>query len=463
VLLRPLPYPAADHLVRVSEFHPGAAAPFRGAWLSNLTYYAWRDEARTVGPIATYGNRSYTVGFETPERLVAAVASPELFDVLLVSPSLGRFFVADDVLDGAAPVVVLSDGLWRSRFGSDAGVVGRLLTLDGRSHSIVGVAPPGVAFPSPDVRFWTVNRLERPGTGNTVRVSVSTAIARLRPWATPEQASTEGTAAARRTPRSFAAEMMFGKGGPVKVRVRGLVDEMTAGVHAALIVLAATVAALLLITCANVGNLFLSRGVAREREIAVHVALGATRAQIVRQLVAESLTVAVAGGIVGVGVGWLSVTLLPLAAPADLPRLTDVRLDALSLAFAAATTIAAGLVSGLMPALRNVRHDLLPALREAAGASSSARTVRVRKLVLVAESAVAVVMLVGAVLLGRSLSTLLQVDPGYDADHAHGPCLSPGCRARTGGRGGVSRRVPAARTRVARRRRRWRREHGAAR
>jgi putative ABC transport system permease protein len=417
VLFRPLPYASPDRLVRVSEFHPGANAPFRGAWLSNLTYYAWRDDARAIGPIATYGSHAYTVGFEVPERLDAATVSPELFGVLQVTPAVGRFFVDEDANEGAAPVVVLSDGLWRSRFGADPNAIGRTMTLDGKAFTIVGVAPASLTFPTGDGRFWTVSGMQRPGSGDNVRISVSQAIARLRDGVTLEQASAEGTAVARRTPRPFVAEMMFGKGGPVEVRVRGVVDELTGTIRPALVVLAAAVAALLLITCANVANLFLSRGVAREREIAVRVALGASRTQLVRQLLGESLVVAAAGGIVGVAVAWSLLRLLPLAAPENVPRLSEVRLDALVLSFAVVMTLAAGVLSGLIPALRAARPDPLPSLREAVGASSGARTIRLRKALLAAEAAVAVVLLVGSMLLARSFVRLLHVDAGYDAGH----------------------------------------------
>src|SRR5262245_41446616 len=358
VLMRPLPYAEADRLVRVSELHPGATAPFRGAWLSNLTYYAWRDGARTIGPIATYGSRAYTVGFDLPARIEGASGSPELFGVLAVAPALGRFFTDEDAVEGAAPVVVLSEGLWRERLGGEPGAIGRSLSLDGRPHTIVGVAPAGFAFPSPDTRLWTVTRMQPPGTATNVRVGVATAIARLRPGVTPEQAAAEGTAAARREPRPFVAEMMFGKGGPVEVRVRGIVDEMTLQVRPAVLVLAAAVTSLLLITCANVANLFLSRGVARERELAVRVAMGARRGQLVRQLFAESLTVAGAGGIVGGAVAWTLVRLLPFVAPENLPRLEQVRLDGVALAFGIVTTLIAGGLSGLVPAFRVARPDL---------------------------------------------------------------------------------------------------------
>ena len=415
VLLRPLPYPEPDRLVRVSEFHPGAVAPFRGVWLSNLTYFAWQDEARTIGPIATFGRGTYTVGETNPQRIVGSAASPELFDVLRVRPALGRFFTPDDVVKGAAPAVVLSAGLWRERFGGRPDVIGETVLIDRQPHAIVGVAPAGFAFPAHDVRFWTAEGMELPGTPERPNMSVTSAIARLAPGVTAAQAAAEGTAAARREARPFVAELMFGKGGPVEVRVEGVVEQMTGTIRPALLVLGGAVAVLLLIACANVANLLLSRGVARERELAVRVAVGASRWQIVRQLLAESLVIASAAGILGVAGAWALIRVLPVVAPEDLPRLADVRLDATVLFFALVVVVMSAVLSGLVPALRAARPDLLPSLREGSGASSSARTVRLRHAMLISEAALAVMLLIGSGLLIRSFMQLVNVDPGYDA------------------------------------------------
>ena len=417
VLLRPLPYPDATRLVLLSEFHPGANAPFRGAWLSNHTYFAWRAEARSIGPIAIFDDGMYTVGEETPQRMAGASASPELFDILGVQPAIGRFFTPDEAGDGAQPVVVLSDGLWRERFGADPGALGRTLSIDRRPHTIIGVAPDGFAFPTRDARFWLPDLMPALGRPDQPRMSVTNAIARLAPGVTVEQAAAEGTAAARRNPRPFAAELLFGKGGPVEVRVQGVVEQMTGTIRPALLVLGGAVALLLLIACANVANLLLSRGVAREREIAVRVAVGASRWHIVRQMLAEGLIISVAAGVVGIGGAWAMIRVLPLVAPDDLPRMHDVRVDAMVMAFAIATVIVSAIVSGLVPALRAARPDLLPALRESAGASSSARTVRLRQVMLVGEAALAVVLLIGSGLLIRSFVQLINVDPGYDASN----------------------------------------------
>jgi putative ABC transport system permease protein len=415
VLLRPLPHPAADQLVRLYELHPGAVAPFRGAWLSNLTYLAWVDGARTIGPIATFSSGAHTVGEIDPQRLVGAEVSPVLFDVLAARPALGRFFNEDDVREGAAPVVVVSDGMWREQFGGRPGILGQTVFIDRRAHEIVGVAPDSFTFPSQEVRFWRPVAVRPPGTPDQPRMYVTSAIARLAPGATPAQAAAEGTAAARRHPRPFVAELLFGKGAEVEVRVQPLVEQLTSTIRPALITLAAAVGLLLFIACSNVANLLLSRGVAREREIAVRLAVGASRGQIVRQLLHESAVIAGMAGIVGVGGAWLLVRLLPAVAPEDLPRLDEIRIDAVALGFAFVTVVVTTLISGLVPAMRAARPDLVPALRENAGASSSARTVRLRKTVLVLEAALAVVLLVGSGLLIHSFVRLMNVDPGYDA------------------------------------------------
>jgi predicted permease len=415
ILLRPLPYPSADRLVRVSEFHPGANAPFRGAWLSNLTYFAWSDGAATIGPIATFGGRTSTVGDVNPQRMDGATASPALFEILQVHPARGRFFVPDDIAEGAAPVVILSDGLWRERFGGEPAAIGQTLTIDRTPHRVIGIAPRDFSFPSGAARFWTPVAVPAAGTSDKPQMSVSSAIARLKPGVTAAQAAAEGTAAARRQQRPFIAELLFGKGGPVEVRVEGIVAQLTMTIRPALLVLSGAVVVLLLIACANVANLLLSRGIARERELAVRIAVGAGRWHIVRQLLLEALVIALTAGVVGVAGAWALIQVLPAVAPEDLPRLSEVRLDPVVLLFACGAVAFSALAAGLMPAMRAARPDLLPSLRESSGASSSTRHVRARQAMLVGEAALAVMLLIGSGLLIRSFARLISVDPGYDA------------------------------------------------
>jgi predicted permease len=416
VLLRPLPYRDPDRLVRVSEFHPGAHAPVRSL-LSNFTLGAWRENARTIEGLGAYRGGTYleTSGAETL-RIVGAALSPVLFQTLGARPAAGRLLLASDAAAGAEPVVVLSHALWRERFGAEPSAIGRSLVLDGKRHTIVGVAERDFYLPDRETRLW-LPYLVTPGSADPAqqRISIFSALGRLRPGVPLAEAVAEGTAAARSVPRPPLADTIFGKGGPVEVRVETLIDSLTARVRPALVVLTGAVGFVLLICCANVANLLLSRGVARQRELAVRAAIGASRGRLIWQLVAESLLLSLWGGALGVALGASLLGALPALAPADFPRLADVELDLRALAFAAALSILAGLVAGVLPAFRTARAELLPALRDGVGASAASRTLRLGGALLVAEAALATILLVGASLLARSFAQLLQVDPGYRA------------------------------------------------
>ncbi len=225
VLLRPLPYPEPDGLVRVWEEHPGANAPVSGM-LSDLTTRAWMPGATTLEGIAAWSDTMFTVGREEPERLRGASVSPGLFSLLRAAPVAGRFFRPEEAVEGASDVVVLGYGFWQDRFAGADAAIGQTLIVSERPHTIIGVAPPGFAFPATESLLWTpyvlpdpLAREENPG------LRVFGAVARLAADATPEQAAAEGTAAARAKERPFIATLMFGEGGEVEVRVAGLAEE----------------------------------------------------------------------------------------------------------------------------------------------------------------------------------------------------------------------------------------------
>lgn len=420
VLVRPLPFPDPDRLVQLSEVVPGGTPALPGQhWISNLSVHAWDPHRRTIGRMATFSTGSATVGVDPPRQTPGGSVAPHFFDVLGVQPVMGRFFVPEDAAPGAAPVVVVSRELWTEILGGDPRIIGRTLVIDERPHEIVGVAPAGLGVPLRETRFWTPLNVAPllAANGRDTRVEGSRAIARLVPGVTPEQAAAEGTALARGVSRPRAADLLFGTGGPVEIRVRTLRDQMTEQVRPALLVLLVGVALLMLIACANVANLFLSRGVSRERDFAVRVALGAARGRLVREALTDSLVMAAIGGLLGMALAWALVGALPAAAPDDFPRLDAVQLDWRALTFAVVASMAAGVLSGLAPALRGSRSSLLPALREGIGASSSRRTRLVRRGLLVAQASLAVMLLVGAALLGRSFTRLVQTDPGFDAAH----------------------------------------------
>ena len=425
VLLRPLPYPDSDRIVRLSEEHPGAVSPLPEPMLSNLTYYAWAHP-RTIEQLAAYRSAAFTVSLrDGGARLAGARVTPSLFTLLGQSPALGRFFLSGENREGTDKIVVLSDRVWHERFNADPSVIGRVVPIDGEPHEIVGVTRPGFYFPDRDTLLWAPMDVPPPSpdavAGKQGRLSVLLAIARLKPGVSTAQAEAEGTAAARTTIRPMAATLLFGAGGPPVVHVRGLVEEMTAHIRPALLVLAAAVVCVLLIACANVANLFLSRGVARQRELTVRAAIGASRARLTRQLLTESLVLSATGGSLGLALAWALVRLVPALALTDFPRLDDVVIDARVVGFTAAAAIATALISGIAPAVRGARVDLAESLHGGDGATAGGfrgrRAQRLRDGLLIAESAFAVLLLVSATLLGRSFVELTHVDAGYTPQH----------------------------------------------
>ena len=418
MLLRPLPYAEPDRLVKIWEEHPGGVTMGGLRRLSNRTAAAWAAAATLESLGASYSYET-TVAFrpdDDPEKIPSAAVSPAVFGMVRAVPALGRFFVNEDGRPGAGRVAVLSDHLWRERYAASPDVVGRTLSVDGEPYTIVGVAQPSMEFPDRRVRLWVPYAI--PVVTGTA-TQIFNAVGRLRAGATTAQAEAEGTAAARSVPRPPSTNLLFGKGGPVVVHVRPLAEDMTSGVRPALLVLAAAVLLVLAIACVNVANLLLSRGLARERELAIRAAVGASRARLLRQLLTESAVLSISGGVLGLLLAWALVRALPAIAPDRLPRLDDIRVDAAVLAFSIAASVAAGVAAGLAPALRAGRAALYDSIRVAGGSSAAggdgAR--RLRHALLAAEAAFAVILVVGASLLVRSFVRLMNVDPGYRADH----------------------------------------------
>jgi predicted permease len=418
VLLRPLPYPDSSRLVRVSEFHEGATSPLNDAFLSDRTFDAWQAHGQALDALAAYGERAYTItdGGDA-ERVRAAAVSPAFFTCLGLPAAAGRYFAADEALPGADRVVVLSHAYWIRQYGGRADAVGRTVTLDDQAYTIVGIAAPGVAFPSADAQVFTPFVMARRSEPDADRVGVFLAIGRLRPDVTPEHAAAEGTAITRGLgPRPIAADLLFGKGGPVTVRVRTIVDQQTAEIRPVLLLLVAGVSLILLLACANVASLLLTLGVSRERELAVRAALGAGRGRLVRQLLTESLALSIAASGLGVALAWTLIRAWPAIVPADFPRLTAIQLDEVPIALAVTAGLLVTLLVGLAPALYGSR---VPAAgpQDVRGGTLGHRSRRVRQALLVAQAAMAVVLVIAATLLVRSFDRLSRRDSGFDASH----------------------------------------------
>jgi putative ABC transport system permease protein len=426
VLLRPLPYPDADRLVRLV-----AVPPQPGIDVSELQEL--RARTRTLSHVGVYLHvvRTMTGEGETI-RLEGARISAAIVPMLGATPQIGRAFTADEERPGADAVVLLSDATWQRRFQRDPPIVGRIVSLDGRGYEVVGVMPRDFAFPEASTSFWVPFVL--PSSGPALRSQYGP-IARVKRDVSFPTSATEIDA--------ILGGSGDGEAPRPRVALVGLQDRLVAPVRPALLVLAGAAGLVLLIACANVANLLLARSTARQREFAIRLALGSGRGRLVRQLLAEGLVVSLIGGLAGAGLAVAAVHLLgalstglarsDLGPAVALPRLEGVAIDPAALAFALVTALVTGLIIGLAPVLRHVRpwqvgetawlssdaRQLEP-LRDggagtAVGGFDLFRRHRGRGVLIVMEIAIATVLLVAGGLLTRSLVNLLQVPPGYDA------------------------------------------------
>jgi len=412
VLLRSLPYPEPDRLVVVSE-HQARIGDMSVSWPNFLD---WKEQSRTLSSFAAYRENQMTVsGTQEPAMLRVGEVSAALFPLLGARAQLGRAFLDAEDRPGVGPTVVLSDELWRSRFGADRGVVGRVVRLDAVPHTIVGVLPRGFGFFPKHVDLYRpiglygadVHWLSR---GNHAGEYV---LARLAPGATLAQARTELAGIMSRLERQYP-DSNSGQ----TTSVVPLAEDLFHSVQPALWTLLAAVGLVLLIACVNVAHLQLARAAARQKEIAIRTALGAGRARIVRQLVTESLLISGLGGLLGLLVASWTIGPLLRLAPEAIPRLAETRLDPGVLIFTLALSIATGLLFGLTPAVSASRLDPQAALIEGGRGSTSGRSRgRLRTLLFVSEVALAFVLVIGSGLLIRSLLSVQSIPPGFDPEH----------------------------------------------
>ncbi len=413
VLLQPLPYPQPDRIMRLGrQFRTGV-----GYSISIPKYMAWRqNDVFDATALYDFGALAMNVGSGNPPQTVKGLhVSRDYFKVFGVTPVAGRTFSESEDLPNGPPVAVISNGVAQSRLGGTAEVLGRPILLNGVPYTVVGVLPKGFR-PDPEADVWIPLQAEPNSTNQGHYLNVA---GRLKPGVTVAGAQAQMKIVGEQF-RKANPKWMDAEEGVAVVPMR---DATTGEVRTALLVLFGAVALVLLIACANVANLLLARAAGRHREMAIRAAVGANRGRVVRQLLTESVLLAGCGGILGLGLGAAGVRGLLLLVPGNIPRVTDEAgaavvipaLDWRVTAFTIGVSLLTGLLFGLFPALHTSKPDLVSTLKEASGRSGTGvRHTRVRSALVVAETALALVLLVGAALLIRSFVGLRSVDPGFD-------------------------------------------------
>ena len=410
ILLRSLPYDDPDRLMVVKE---NKLPQFPEFSVSPGNFLDWRKQNASFEKLAAVQGSSYNLvtSDDEPERLDGARVSAGLFEMLGVKPVQGRTFLEEEDQPGHQNVVVLSSNLWKRRFGSDPNIIGQSITMSAASYTIIGIMPPSFQFLDRDIDLWTPIAFTAAQAQQHGSHYISV-IGRLKPGVTTEQARTEMSGIAARLAEQYPSSNAGWSTIVVPMQQFEVRD-----IKPALLVLLGAVALVLLIACANVANLLLARSTARQKEIAIRTALGASRSRVVRQLLTESVVLAVVGGAAGLLLAaWGTRSLLALA-PEDLPRVKDVALDGRVLGFTLLVTLITGIVFGLVPALQASRPNLNETLKEG-GRGTTGGHHRIRSSLVITEVAVALVLLVGAGLLIRSFIRLQQVNPGFNTKNA---------------------------------------------
>ena len=420
VLLRPLPYPDPEAIVRVGEARPGQVQS--SVTLSNRSAHLLQESVESFEQIAAY--RTSSVDWTGPDGVVplrGATVSPSLFPLLRATPRLGRYFTKEEAQAGAERVVLLSHGAWTNRFAADPDIVGTALDFGGDPYTVVGVLAEGFYFPNPEGEFWTplvippfTPPVRNSSEGNLVYYVLFSALGRLGPGVSPEQAAAEAGTILQRSGNFPGATGERA----IEARVVPLLEEMVGEYRPALLALSAATVLVLLIACVNVAGLLLARGVTRQRTLAICAALGAGRGRLVRQLLTESVVLSLGGGALGLAAAAVVLRVVPALVPGNIARLGEVGIDGTALAFTLGLSVVVGLLFGAAPAFQWSRLRLVRTLNEgsaqAAGGFRLLRSNRARAALATAQVALALVLAVGAGLLLRSFVGLVTVDRGYD-------------------------------------------------